>query len=71
MAPPDQGQLLSSIYNACWWLRQTRGRKTMARDQAILALGLACRSAFQATDDFEPILTALLDGLSPRDDSRF
>lgn len=67
-----QGEpLVASIYNACWWVRNYRGRDNPRRKQAILALGLACRQAFGATEDFEPILTALLDGLSPRDDSRF
>lgn len=68
---PDPADLVSSIYNACWWLRNSRGKRNAQRQQAILAVGLAVRSAFQQTEDFEPLLAALLDGLSPRDDSRF
>lgn len=68
---PDPAELSASIYNACWFVRQCRGRNSLRRQQAILALGLACRAAFNSTDNFEPVLTALLDGLSPKDDSRF
>lgn len=63
---------VSAIYNACWWVRNyERGARVTAlslyRKQAILKLGLTCREIFNHTDDFEPVLAALVDGLRPRD----
>jgi hypothetical protein len=63
---------VSAIYNACWWVRHyERGARVRSlavyRQQAILKLGLTCREVFSRTDDFEPVLTALVDGLNPRD----
>lgn len=42
------------------------------RAAAIRALGLACRAAFNAVDDFEPLFIAIIDALlAPRDEPRF
>jgi hypothetical protein len=41
------------------------------RAQAILKLGLTVREAFNRSDDFEALLTAMADGLHPRDEQRF
>jgi hypothetical protein len=65
---------VSAIYNACWWVRHyERGNRlpsiALFRRQAIQKLGLTCREVFNRTPDdrFEPVLTALVDGLNPRD----
>lgn len=50
------------------------GRTEFQRDQraaAIRALGLTCRRAFNTTEDFEPLLAAICDGLRPRDEQPF
>jgi hypothetical protein len=56
------------IYAACWWVRHYREQRTVAmrlgRAQAIQRLGLAVRDAFNSSDDFEVLLTALVDGLT-------
>jgi hypothetical protein len=36
----------------------------LGRAQAIQRLGLAVREAFNSSDDFETLLTALVDGLT-------
>lgn len=67
---------VSALYNCCWWVRHfERGNRlesvAIRRKQAIQKLGLTCREIFKHTDDhdFEPVLTALVDGLRPRDDN--
>lgn len=68
---PDHGETVARILNACWWVRHYRRRSritTASRQQAILALGLILRDAFTRTDDFEPLLAALLDGLRPQEE---
>lgn len=59
---------VTQILNACWWVRRyERGTRVhsiaLYRRQAILKLGLTCREIFNHTEDFEPVLTALVDGL--------
>lgn len=59
---------VAQILNACWWVRRyERGARLRSiapyRTQALLKLGLTCREVFNHTDDFEPVLTALVDGL--------
>lgn len=73
---PDTGVLVAAIYSACWWVRHyARGGRSSIqraeRAQAIQRLGLTCRDALTKSDDFEPLLTAIVDGLAPRDDRRF
>lgn len=41
------------------------------RQQAIQKLGLIVRAAFAESDDFEPLLAAVVDGLRPRDPQPF
>jgi hypothetical protein len=41
------------------------------RDAAIRALGLAVREAFNACEEFEELLAAVVDGLRPRDEPPF
>jgi hypothetical protein len=70
---PDTGQLVAAILNSAWMVRHyERGarleilRKERAR--AIRQMGLAVREAFDRSEDFEPLLLAVLDGLAPRDE---
>lgn len=61
---------VTAILNACWQVRHyARGGRSEihrdARSAAIFALGLTLRSALDASEDFEAILTALVDGLHP------
>jgi hypothetical protein len=64
----------AAIREAAWWVRHyRRGARLPAisgpqRAQAIQRLGLAVRHAFNESDDFELLLRAVLEGLSPRDD---
>jgi hypothetical protein len=67
-APVDTAILIAAIYNACWLVRhyQRGGRSSIGRaqrQQAILELGLVVRDTFGRTEDFEPLLIALFDGL--------
>jgi hypothetical protein len=62
--------LVLEIYSACWWVRHYSPQRTpqmrLKRAQAIHRLGLTLREAFNSSEDFEPILTALVDGLTPK-----
>lgn len=58
-------QCCAEIFNAAWWIRHyCRPAKRVERQAAVLDLGLAVRQAFAATEDFEPLLRALADGLA-------
>jgi hypothetical protein len=75
MAPDTQARL-HAIYNATWMVRHYAPARTPTmreqRAAAIRQLGLLVRDALvQTEDDFEPILTALVDGLNPRNDRPF
>ena len=43
----------------------------LQREQAIQRMGLAVRHAFNASEDFEALLTAIVDGLRPREEQPF
>lgn len=67
---------VAAIYGAAWWVRHyVRGSRTqiqkLERSQAITRMGLAVREAFNKSDDFEPLLIAVVDGLKPKDDPPF
>lgn len=69
---PEPAELVARIYNAAYqvryYARGGRNRITAEkRAEAIRLLGLVVRAAFNSTDDFEPLLTAIFDGLSPKD----
>lgn len=69
---PDTGALCASIYNRAWFVRHYhRGSLTSIgrteRAEAIRELGLTCRHAFNVSDDFEAILTAVVNGLAIKD----
>jgi hypothetical protein len=73
---PDTGLLVSLILNAAWMVRHYArgGRSTIQRTertQAIQKLGLTVREAFSQSEDFEPLLAAVVDGLRPKDDPPF
>jgi len=76
---PDSIELLvSAIYNAGWLVRHyARGGRLRAsclseqRAQAIRDLGLVIRRAFNSSDNFEALLTALFDALNKSDDPPF
>ena len=73
---PDTGALVADLYNRGYIVRaNARGGRwsqesAMAerRREAIRQLGLRVRHAFNVSEDFEPLLTALVDSLAPRDD---
>jgi len=51
---------LSAICSAAWWVRWwCRPHQREQRERAIRELGLAARAAFNATEDFEPVLCAI------------
>jgi hypothetical protein len=65
----------AAILNACYHVRYYhRGARTCIgrekRQQAILVLGLTLREIFNRTEDFEPRLAALVDGLRPTPDQQ-
>lgn len=73
---PDTGDLVAAILNAAWMVRNyERGTRTSIlqkqRQRAIREMGLTVRDSFNRSEDFEPLLTAVLDGLSPREEHRF
>jgi hypothetical protein len=77
VSPSDiAASFAARILNAAWMVRHyARGRYSRIhaaeRAAALLALGLVCREAFNACDDFETILGAIVDGLAPREERRF
>lgn len=68
--------LVADILNAAWMVRhyQRGGRSGIGRlhrEQAILKLGLTIRQAFNDSEDFEALLTAVVDGLRPLNEQPF
>jgi len=75
---PDPTQLVASILNAAWMVRHyARGARARTsvqaelRSEAIKHLGLTVRHAFNSSEDFEPLLAAVCDGLRPHDEQPF
>ena len=76
---PDTSHLVASILNSAWMVRHyARGGRmsptssaALQRRQAIQKLGLTVREAFTMSEDFEPLLAAICDGLRPRDEQPF
>jgi hypothetical protein len=57
----------AAILNAAYYVRYYRRPVQRAqRAQAIKLLGLTVRQAFNETENFEPLLIAVVDGLRPR-----
>jgi hypothetical protein len=62
------GGYVAAICNAAWWVRWLcRPHQRARRAQAILELGLVVRAAFNATNDFEPLLCAIARTMPPED----
>ena len=60
-------QLAAGIRNAAWMVRNYPRRiQRGQRERAIHELGLVVREAFNSTENFEPLLAAVVDGLRPR-----
>lgn len=64
---PDTGHHITAIYNRWYMVRHyARGGRTAIqrreRAAAIHQLGLAVRAAFNASEDFEALLAAVVDG---------
>lgn len=62
---------VARIMNAAYMVRyRNRGirleSQAAKRAEAIQHMGVVVRDAFQQSDDFETLLTAVVDGLSPR-----
>lgn len=59
------------IYNDWWMVRHYALQRTpterLRRRQAIRKLGLTVRAAFNSSDDFEPLLIALVEGANPKE----
>ena len=69
---PDTTGLVAGILNSAWMVRHyARRRVDLRRTQAIQHLGLVVRDAFNSSDDFEALLSAVVDGLRPKDDPPF
>lgn len=61
-----------AIRNAAWMVRNYRRPcLSQQRDAAIRALGVTVRDAFNKSEDFEPLLAAICDGLRPHDERPF
>jgi hypothetical protein len=75
----DTASHVAAILNAAWMVRHYArgGRQSSAspartqRAEAIHKLGLTVRQAFNASDDFETLLQAVVDGLIPKEEPRF
>lgn len=65
---PDTGAQVAAILNAAWMVRHyARGGRVSKASQ----LGLIVRNAFSSSDDFEPLLAAVVDGLRPHENPPF
>ena len=70
---PDTAQLVARILNAAYMVRHyARGGRVSEssplrrqRTAAIREMGLAVRQAFAVSEDVEPLLAAVCDGLRP------
>lgn len=76
MSAPETAHLVASILNAAWMVRhyQRGGRVAIQREQRQLAirhLGSVVRQSFAQSEDFEPLLAAVVDGLRPTSEQRF
>lgn len=60
--------LVAAIYNAAWSVRYwRRPAQHEQKAQAVARLGFVVRDAFNASEDFGPLLEAIRDALSERD----
>lgn len=69
---PDPAALVAAILNAGYMVRYyPRPGQRAQRAAAIVTLGLAIRAAFNASDNFEPLIAAVADAVRPRDERPF
>ncbi len=62
MQPDPTAELTAAIRNAAWFVRwYCRPHQHVQKAQALTRLGLAVRAAFNASEDFEPLLYAIRD----------
>lgn len=76
MKPTPTVQHVSAILNACWLVRHyARGGRSeihkAQRTQAITSLGKIVRAAFNGSQDYEALLSAVVDGLRPKSEPPF
>lgn len=58
----------AAIRNAAWMVRHyARPVQRAQRERAIRSMGLTVRDAFTRSEDFEPLLVAVVEGLKPQD----
>lgn len=65
MQSEQQANRIAAVYNAAYMLRHYKGPRRSqaeARRHAIQELGVAVRIALNATEDYLPVLIALIDG---------
>ena len=68
---PQTERLAAELRNAAWLVRHyKRGRNSSIgraqRTQAIQRMGLTVRHAFTVSEEFEVLLTAIIEGLAPK-----
>lgn len=67
MQPDPVAEHVAAIRSAAWWVRWwARPHQQDKRAEAIRALGLAARAAFNSTENFGPLLYAIRDTLNER-----
>lgn len=67
MLPDPHAAQIAAIFNAGWLVRLwCRPHQREKKAEAIRALGLIARGAFNATEDFGPLLYAIRDALIER-----
>lgn len=67
MQPDPSAELVTAIYNAAWQVRDLcRPHQVDKKAQAVARLGLIVRAAFNASEDFAPLLEAVRDALTGR-----
>lgn len=66
---------VAAILNAAWMVRHYALQRTetmrQQRARAVREMGLLVREAFNNSDDFEALLAAIVNGLSPKDERTF
>lgn len=74
---PELRDLLDQIRNEGWMVRHyySRGARTsigrLHRQQALIKFGLTCRYALNHSNEFEAILSAIVEALSPKNHEPF
>jgi hypothetical protein len=65
MSPERTAEHVSAIYNAGWQVRELcRPHQHERKAEAIARLGFIVRAAFNATEDFAPLLEAVQRSLT-------